>query len=506
MGRHVDDVHVVVDDVGKILQRDPGLACGRLRRRQRAPAVHLKVVGKAQVVPAPPEPPVPATPPLAEPPVPVATPLGLLLEQAAKSSRRERGRDLAKGDDGRWGAWDSYYHCRRVPARLRPRPPLRRIIARYPTMQASWLARSSARRSARAAVAQRAGDGFGDLHFFQGDDAPGRWRPTPNLSGVQPDQRYSPASVCRRQRRSGPAPAHAGHTGVSAAARPRPAASGTAQLGAGTGADEPAHFLGVPDLPAGLREPRRAVARRAHPPRGGVYDEARVMAELTAALADSAILTWNEKAKFSRSRRGRSPRSAPTELTPPGSRSIETPPFPGYPSGHATDCYVGASVLEAAFPDLASPIVYLSSAHMEPLDGVAIPAAPASYGMGRTPNQASRRRPGEASVVSRVLPPLPRNVRARGSWAGARSRRRRWNRSDWPASSSTGHSPRRTPLRLVRRDSGTVGRPSPRPPADPRRLRLLWASSCGSCSRRPKRRRRRRRLSRTSSSWSVPAG
>jgi hypothetical protein len=33
----------------------------------------------------------------------------------------------------------------------------------------------------RAAVARRAHDGFGEVHLFQGDDAPGRWRPTPSL-------------------------------------------------------------------------------------------------------------------------------------------------------------------------------------------------------------------------------------------------------------------------------------------------------------------------------------
>ena len=36
VGRHVDDVHVVVDDVREVFQRDPGLARGRLRHRQRA--------------------------------------------------------------------------------------------------------------------------------------------------------------------------------------------------------------------------------------------------------------------------------------------------------------------------------------------------------------------------------------------------------------------------------------------------------------------------------------
>lgn len=39
---------------------------------------------------------------------------------------------------------------------------------------------------------------------------------------------------------------------------------------------------------------------------------------------------------------------------------IETPPHPEYPSGHASDCFTGALVLQAAFPNLAGPVSYVA--------------------------------------------------------------------------------------------------------------------------------------------------
>jgi hypothetical protein len=105
------------------------------------------------------------------------------------------------------------------------------------------------------------------------------------------------------------------------------------------------------------------------------------MAQLTAALADSAIITWNEKARFSFWRPITAIRASGAD--PAWEPLVDTPPFPEYPSGHATDCFVGAGLLEAAFPQLDGPIVYRSSATMEPLAGPAYPSSLTTYGMGQ---------------------------------------------------------------------------------------------------------------------------
>ena len=98
----------------------------------------------------------------------------------------------------------------------------------------------------------------------------------------------------------------------------------------------------------------------AHPRAGGLAEHAGIMARLTSALADSGIIVWNEKARFGFWR----PVTAIRESADTASADrnweplVETPSFPEYPSGHAADCYVGAGILRAAFPNLRDPISY----------------------------------------------------------------------------------------------------------------------------------------------------
>jgi membrane-associated phospholipid phosphatase len=152
----------------------------------------------------------------------------------------------------------------------------------------------------------------------------------------------------------------------------------------------------------------------AHRPPGGVYAEARIMAELTTALADSAIITWKAKEKYSFWR-------PVTAIQAGGTWAplIETPPFPEYPSGHATDCYVGAGVLEAAFPDLAGPVVYLSSAHMDPLDHRELPVQPTIYAMGQHAETAPADAPGGRALSFSSLAAAATNCANSRIWAGA---------------------------------------------------------------------------------------
>ena len=290
------------------------------------------------------------------------------------------------------------------------------ILARYPDDAGKAAGRKLGSAIGRAAVAQRANDGFSNLHFFQGDDAPGRWRPTPNLLASSRTNDIRPFL----------------YTAVSDLPALPPPALGTPEYLRQL--DETRRLGG---LHSSERTPEQTTAAffwafqtsqrgfvnlavrllAAHPPRGGVYDEARVMAELTAALADSAIITWNEKATFSFWRPITAIRAAGADAA--WEPLIETPPFPEYPSGHATDCYVGASVLEAAFPALAGPIVYLSSANMEPLDGVAISASPASYGMGQHAQSGQTKAPGGSERRFPSLAAAAEECASSRIWAGA---------------------------------------------------------------------------------------
>ncbi len=90
--------------------------------------------------------------------------------------------------------------------------------------------------------------------------------------------------------------------------------------------------------------------------------EARIMSQLVTAMADSAILIWWEKEHFLSWR----PVTAIHEEIPGVASDpdwmpmIETPPHPEYPSGHASDCFTGAMVLQATFPNLAGPVSYVA--------------------------------------------------------------------------------------------------------------------------------------------------
>jgi hypothetical protein len=254
------------------------------------------------------------------------------------------------------------------------------------------------------------------MHFFQGDDAPGRWRPTPSLLETSRTNDISPflfASVSDVP--TLPPPALGSPVYLQQLAETR--SLGGVRSSERTPEETTAAFFwayqssqrGFVDLAIRLLAARR--------PRDGVYAEARVMAELTAALADSAIITWNEKAKYSFWRpitaiRADGGDAAWTPL-------IETPPFPEYPSGHATDCYVGAGVLEAAFPDLAGPIVYRSSAHMDPLDGRATWVSPTSYSMGQHAQSAQAEAPGGSERSFPTLAAAATECASSRIWSGA---------------------------------------------------------------------------------------
>jgi hypothetical protein len=289
------------------------------------------------------------------------------------------------------------------------------IMARYPDDASKEAGRTLGRAIGRAAVARRATDGFDEEHYFQGTDAPGRWRPTPNLLATSRTNDIRPFLFAA----------------VSDVPTLPPPVLGTSQYD-----QELAETLRVGGVHSSERTSEQttdaffwayqnsqrgfvdlAVRLLAeHRPRGGLYVEARIMAELTAALADSAILTWNAKARYSFWRPITAIRASADATWSP---LIETPPFPEYPSGHATDCYVGAGVLEAAFPDLAGPVVYLSSAHMDPLDHRELPVQPTIYAMGQHAETAPADAPGGRALSFSSLAAAATNCANSRIWAGA---------------------------------------------------------------------------------------
>jgi hypothetical protein len=254
------------------------------------------------------------------------------------------------------------------------------IMARYPDDAGKAAGRRLGSAIGRAAGAQRAHDGFDRAHFFQGDNAAGRWRPTPSLFATSRTNDIRPflfATVSDVPALPPPLVGTPLYQQQVAETRRLGGLHGSQRTPEQTTA---AYFWAYQNSQRGfVNLAVRLLA--AHPPAGGVYAEARVMAELTTALADSAIITWNEKARFSFWRPITAIRADGVDAA--WEPLIETPPFPEYPSGHATDCYVGSGVLQAAFPGLPDPIVYLSSGNMEPLDSAASPASPPTYGMGQ---------------------------------------------------------------------------------------------------------------------------
>jgi hypothetical protein len=290
------------------------------------------------------------------------------------------------------------------------------IMARYPEGASKTAGIRLGKAIGRAAVERRSDDGFDNVRFFHGDDVRGRWRPTPTLfatsrtngirpflftavsdvPAVPPPELGSPEYLKERAETRSLGGVHSTERTADQTADAFFWAYQTSQRG----------FVNLAV---------RLLA--AHPPSGGVYAEARIMAELTGALADSAIVTWNEKAKYSYWRPVTALR---TESAGDAAWSplVETPPFPEYPSGHATDCFVGAEVLEAAFPDHAGPIVYLSSAYMEPLSGGgALP--PTSFAMGQHAQSDLGDAPGGKERRFSGFGVAAENCASSRIWAGA---------------------------------------------------------------------------------------
>ena len=210
-----------------------------------------------------------------------------------------------------------------------------------------------------AAVRRRDNDGAALIAYFASSGLPMRWRPTPAGFGTGRTEGTVPFLF-------------AAVSDVPAVPPPAPDSPVWLQhldevrrVGAARNAQRTRDQTASAIFWAGQNSQRGFVHLAghllvAHPRAGGLAEHAWIMARLTSALADSGIIVWNEKARFAFWRPVTAIRAAAgaSDADRNWEPLVETPPFPEYPSGHAADCYVGAGMLRAAFPDLREPVSY----------------------------------------------------------------------------------------------------------------------------------------------------
>ena len=90
-----------------------------------------------------------------------------------------------------------------------------------------------------------------------------------------------------------------------------------------------------------------------------VEDQVVVLAQLSTAMADTAILVWKEKYRSSLVRPVDVIRK---DIDPSWSPILVTPAFPSYPSGHSAFSAVAAALLSLMFPDRTDEIIDTAAA------------------------------------------------------------------------------------------------------------------------------------------------
>lgn len=208
-----------------------------------------------------------------------------------------------------------------------------------------------------AAVARRRDDGFERRYFFPSGTAPGQWRAPPSGPGGYTETR---PFLFRDLDDAAPVP---------------PPPPGSEAYRAGVEEVRRLGALTTPDRTAAEAEtavfwayqlPQRGVIQFAaslldeQPRPLGQAEAARIMSQVASAMADAAVLAWEEKGRYLFWR----PITAIQEggfgvVADPGWRPlIDTPNHPEYPSGHSTDCHTGAMLLQAVFGRSLGTVTY----------------------------------------------------------------------------------------------------------------------------------------------------
>ena len=94
-----------------------------------------------------------------------------------------------------------------------------------------------------------------------------------------------------------------------------------------------------------------------------IWDSARTMTLLSIALSDSFILVSEAKERFHFWRPITAIRQGSPGVTadPDWEPLVQTPQHPEHPSGHATECTAGATVLRLMFGTDAQPVRYIAT-------------------------------------------------------------------------------------------------------------------------------------------------
>ncbi|MEO7243293.1 MAG: vanadium-dependent haloperoxidase [Variovorax sp.] len=228
-----------------------------------------------------------------------------------------------------------------------------------------------------AAVQRRASDGGDAIKTFAFGAGPGEWRGTPTRLGSSTTTAIRPFLFAARESVISPPPPALGSLQyIKEVEEAR-------SIGAADSAIRTAEQTDAANFWASQSSQRGYVYLAiqlldAHPRQGGLIEHARVMSQLTVALADSAILTWSNKERYARWRPVTAIRLGGFGVTadPNWLPVIETPPFPEYPSGHASDCFTGSAMLQAAFGPEVSSVTYVSQRDRAPESAEVI------FGMG----------------------------------------------------------------------------------------------------------------------------
>ena len=217
------------------------------------------------------------------------------------------------------------------------------------------------------ALARRQDDGFHSVRPFPTEASLGRWRPTP------PEFRGSYTTDTRPFLFDGDAGLDPQPPPAAGTPRFQEVVAEVQRLGGLDSTDrtqeqsDTALYWAYQSSQRGFLHLAVALLD-AHPRPGGLAAHARIMSQLAAALADSAVLVWDEKERFSFWR----PITVIREGAPGVVQDrdwlplVETPAHPEYPSGHASDCFTGTGVLWGAFPDLQGPVAYVAQVGRPP--------------------------------------------------------------------------------------------------------------------------------------------
>lgn len=287
-------------------------------------------------------------------------------------------------------------------------------LARLPEGQARQAGVALGDAISAAALERRAGDGFRNVRMFPVEAAPGRWRATPpefRLSSTTDSVPFLFGSDAELQPQPPPDAGTARFQEVVAEVQRLGALDSTARTPAQSDA---ALYWAYQSSQRGYLHLAAALLD-AHPRPGGLAAHARIMSQLASAMADSAVLIWDEKERFSFWRPITVIREgAPGVVQDTGWLPlIETPPHPEHPSGHASDCFTGSGVLRAAFPELQGPVAYVAQVGRPP-------EGPDAGGMGQHLQYADSGLPARREFAG--LAEMAQECSDSRIWAGAHFR------------------------------------------------------------------------------------